>query len=177
MAFQSESIEATIEFSQEREELAVLELTEVLSSLNEMYRVLYNNDNLILDILPNEADEELFYDDEARDMFIGRLYRYGVLSELVEPRVIRRPSIGNFSDDHRGLNIRTIHKESPLLISLTGGGLFIAVLWMIEGIEYERYVKKTENENGESQREVESRFKFNATTTRDLISEIRKFIK
>jgi hypothetical protein len=177
MAFQNDSVEVTIEFSQERAELPVLELTDLLSSLNEMYRVFYNNNNIILDILPDEMNEELFYDNEARDMFIGRLYRYGVLSELTEPRIVRRPLAGDFYDNYEGLNIRTIHKESPLIIGMTGGGMFIAVLWVIEGIEYERNVRKIEDEDGKSHREVESRFEFNATTTRDLISEIRKFLK
>jgi hypothetical protein len=168
MAFQSEYIEATIEFSQERDELAVLELAELLSSLDEMYRTFQNNDNLVSDLLPEEMDEELFYDEEARDTFIGRLYRYGVLSELSNYPVTRRPT-------HEGLNISNIHKESPLLIGITGSGLFIAVLWVIEGVEYERNLKKVETEDGESRRELDSEFKFNATSTRDLIAEIRRF--
>ena len=177
MALQSEYVEATIEFSQGRDELAVLELTELLSSFDEMYRTFHNNDNLVSDLLPDEMDEELFYDKEARDTFIGRLHRYGVLSELPNYQVIRRPTIEGSYRNYEGLSISNIHKESPLLIGLTGSGLLIAVLWVIEGIEYERNLREVQTENGESRRVVDSRFEFNATSTGDLITEIRKFFR
>ena len=142
MAFTDEQVEVEIEFTEEEEELPAIELANLLSQLEEMYNIFQQNRNLIADISPYDLNQETFYDEEAKDVFIGRLYRYGVLNELNYPHTVRRFPPRYTDTEYNGLKIKKIQKESPLLIGLTGSGMFIAALWMIEGIEYERETTK-----------------------------------
>lgn len=177
MAFADERVEVEIEFTQEGEETAVAELTDLLAQLEEVYIRFEEEHNLIADISPYDMNEEIYYDEEAKEMFIGRLYRYGILNQSDYPFSVRRFPPRYTDPEYDGLKISHIKKESPLLIGITGGGVFLAVLWIIEGIEYERDATKRIDEDGNESKEVTSNFKFNATSTKELISEVRKFFR
>lgn len=145
--------------------------------LEEFYSTLQQNQNIIEDISLAEMNQEVYYDEDARDMFIGRLQRYGILNQLEYSASTWRIPPVYLDRGYEGLNITKIRKESPLLIGLTGGGFFVAALWIIEGIEHEREVTERVSEEGDEFREVHSKFQFNATSTRELLAAIRKFFE
>ncbi|WP_154018419.1 hypothetical protein [Halolamina rubra] len=176
-----ERVYAEIQFTNE-EDTPASELAELLSQLEDLYQTFIRNSGVIQDISPSQMNEEVFYDDTARDTFVGRLHRYGVLGDIrdLQPHYDPQSRVRRYiylSDEYEGLNIRRIQKESPLLIGLTGSSLFIAVLWVIGGIEYRRKEVVQVDEEGNQEKEITKEFKFDATSTKDLVEEIREFFE
>ena len=177
MAFDQESVRVDIQFSQEENDIGVSELSNFLSHLDMMYVILERNKEYIIDVSPEEFDENLFYDEEQKEVFLGKLAKSGVFTQNdIIPRVPFNPRPANQSP-RRGLTINKIKKESPLLISVFGGGALMAGLWIIAGTEIEYNSRKVKNEESQDSKEVNKKFVFDATSTTDLIAEIRKFFK
>jgi len=177
MAFEEEKIEIEIRFVEEDDEIPVANLTQLLSRLEQTYIAFQNNKNIIEDISPPKFDQEIFYDDDSRDMFIGRLQRYGVLSDIeFRPSPFRVQTV-HYPTNYDGLQVSRIQKESPLVISLIGGGTFAAVLWIIAGVEIEFDWEKQVDAAGNESKDVQARFRFDATSTRELINAISDLLE
>lgn len=166
---------AEIQFEEETEETSVGELAALLSQFENLYRKFEENRDDVSDAVPTEMDYNTFRDSDAQDMFIGRLYRAKVLDGIGYNRNINLVSPNYTFSENNGLEIELLQKQSPLLIGLTGGGAFIAVLWIIAGIDYEREAVFRIDEDGNEYREVRSELKFSATSTSDLVEAIRQF--
>lgn len=174
MAFGTNKAELRIIFTEEEEEIPANDLSDLLAVFDKMYTNALEHEGLIEDISPTYIDQRLISDYEARDTYIGQLVRYKVYQDILDVRL--RPLFKReFRKDSPGLQIKEIRKESPLVITLTGGGIFIAVLWIISGIDI-RYETTVREVDGERFEERITKIEFNATSTRDLIEAIREIL-